>query len=440
MPPRSTKARPRPWPRVLAGLMPRGRRAAVGAPGNGNGAGALVGTAAPGPVLGAPLDLGAASVPATDAEDNPRVLGTGERAFPAIIERIGRARSSIEIRAFLWRDDEAGNSLGEAILAAAERGVKVVVHKDRIAAVYEYTGGNKQSFFHKRVDPIRGFQAWFLGTVYRWPGSFKQKPNQVAEAILGHPNIVVEHLRKRFDHSKLFVIDEESLILGSMGIGDNHRHEWVDVMVELDGAEHVARWRERMAGLDEFDPSRGIDFLVHSRGAHRPRTCPMLTHRLALIDAARTSLTVEMAYMGDRRFTQALARAVQRGVEVTLVTAWQADVLGNVNRATCDTLLRTTGAPDNLTIVLLPRMVHSKIVVIDHRWVDIGSANFTRLSHGVYDEINLYADAAPFAVALEAEIAQHCAEGRVVEQRVGYRRVYTQIEKAIVAYQSRRGG
>ena len=65
MPPRSTKARPRPWPRVLAGLMPRGRRAAVGAPGNGNGAGALVGTAAPGPVLGAPLDLGAASVPAT---------------------------------------------------------------------------------------------------------------------------------------------------------------------------------------------------------------------------------------------------------------------------------------------------------------------------------------------------------------------------------------
>ena len=92
-----------------------------------------------------------------------RVLGSGETAFQAILERVRGAQKSVEIRAFLWRDDEAGNLLGEAVLAAADRGAQVTIHKDRIAAVYEYTGGNKQSFFHKRVDPIRGFQAWFLG-------------------------------------------------------------------------------------------------------------------------------------------------------------------------------------------------------------------------------------------------------------------------------------
>jgi phosphatidylserine/phosphatidylglycerophosphate/cardiolipin synthase-like enzyme len=211
-------------------------------------------------------------------------------------------------------------------------------------------------------------------------------------------------------------------------------------MVEVEGAEHIDRLRERMAGLDEFDPSRGIDFLVHSREAHRPRTCPMLTHRIALIDSARTSLTIEMAYLGDRRFTQALARAVNRGCEVTLVTAARADVLGNLNRATCDTLRRLTGAPDRLRIVLLPRMVHSKVTVIDRHVVDIGSANFTRLSHGVYDEINLYADHAPFARAIEREIAHHCTEGLLVDDRVGYRRVGVQVEKAIVAFQSRKGG
>jgi phosphatidylserine/phosphatidylglycerophosphate/cardiolipin synthase-like enzyme len=101
--------------------------------------------------------------------------------------------------------------------------------------------------------------------------------------------------------------------------------------------------------------------------------------------------------------------------------------------------MRLTGAPRNLTIVLMPRMVHSKAVVIDHRWVDIGSANFTAISHGVYDEINLYADAAPFARAIEDEIAAHCVEGRVVEQRVGYNRFYTQVERAIMAYQARKG-
>jgi phosphatidylserine/phosphatidylglycerophosphate/cardiolipin synthase-like enzyme len=85
-------------------------------------------------------------------------------------------------------------------------------------------------------------------------------------------------------------------------------------------------------------------------------------------------------------------------------------------------------------------MVHSKVVVIDHRWADVGSANFTALSHGVYDEINLYADCAPFAIALEDEIASHCVDGLVVDSRLRWRRMYSGLERAIVAYQSRRGG
>jgi cardiolipin synthase len=388
--------------------------------------------------VGLPGPLRAASSPVEGGA--LRVLGSGEAAFQAIVERVRSAEKSVEIRAFLWRDDEAGNILGDAVLAAADRGARVTIHKDKIAAVYEYTGGNKQSFFHKRVDPIRGFQAWILGAVYRAPGSFKQRPNDLARRVVEHPNIRVEHQRKRFDHSKLYIVDDCYLALGSMGIGDNHRHDWIDVMVEAKGKEHVERLRERMAGLDEFDPSRGLDFLVHSREAHRKKSCPMISHRLALIDGAQKSITVEMAYFTDRRFTAALARAVQRGVEVKVVTADRADVLANINRATYNVLIRLTGAPQNLTIVLLPRMVHSKVVVIDHRFSDVGSANFTSLSHGVYDEINLYADSTQFALALEAEIAGHCEHGRIADSRLSYRRFFSVTERAIMAYQSRRGG
>jgi cardiolipin synthase len=388
--------------------------------------------------VGLPAPLHAVSTPA--GTGSLRVLGSGDQAFMQIVERIRSAEKSVEIRAFLWRDDEAGNIFADAVLTAADRGAKVTIHKDRIAAVYEYTGGNKQSFFHKRVDPIRGFQAWFLGAVYRAPGSFKQKPNPLSERILSHPNITVGHTRKRFDHSKVYIVDDRYVALGSMGIGDNHRHEWIDMVVEVEGQEHVERLRERLAGFDELDLSRGLDFLVHSREAHRKRSCPMISHRLALIDAAQVSLTIEMAYLGDRRFTAALARAVQRGVHVKLVTADQADVLGATNRATCDMLRRLTGAPENLTIVLLPRMVHSKVVVIDHRWSDVGSANFTALSHGVYDEINLYADNEAFACALEEEIDSHCEEGVVVDSKLRWKRTFSGLERAIVAYQSRRGG
>ncbi len=389
--------------------------------------------------VGLPGPLGAASSPIEGG--SLRVLGSGEVAFQAIVDRVRKAEKSVEIRAFLWRDDEAGNILGEAVLAAADRGALVTIHKDKIAAVYEYTGGNKQSFFHKRVDMVRGFQAWFLGAVYRAPGSFKQRPNLLSQRVLTHPNIRVEHQRKRFDHSKVYIVDDRYLALGSMGIGDNHRHEWIDVMVEAEGAAHVERLRERMSGHDEFDPSRGLDFLVHSREAHRKKSCPMVSHRLALIDAATQSLTVEMAYLGDSRFTAALARAVNRGIDVKLVTADMADVLGNTNRAQCDVLMRLTGAPANLKIVLLGRMVHSKVVVIDHRFSDVGSANFTSLSHGVYDEINLYADCEPFARSLEAEIDRHVVDsGRIVDARLTYRKFYSGLERAVMAYQSRRGG
>ena len=102
--------------------------------------------------------------------------------------------------------------------------------------------------------------------------------------------------------------------------------------------------------------------------------------------------------------------------------------------------MRLTGAPGNLTIALVPRMVHSKVVVIDHRFADVGSANFTRLSHGVYDEINLFVDNPAFARAVEAEIASHCEDSRVAESRLPYRRMVSGLERAIMAYQSRRGG
>ena len=47
------------------------------------------------------------------------VLGSGDVAFQKIVDRVKHAERSVEIRAFLWRDDEAGNQMGEAVLAAA---------------------------------------------------------------------------------------------------------------------------------------------------------------------------------------------------------------------------------------------------------------------------------------------------------------------------------
>lgn len=366
-----------------------------------------------------------------------RVFDGGHTVLPHILQSIGESQKTVEIRAFLWRDDETGNSVAEALLDAADRGVKVNIQKDRIAAVYEYVGGNQQSFFHKRINPSQGFQAWFLKTVYRAPGSFKQRPNSLAQAMLSHPNITISHKRRRFDHSKVFVFDEQKIILGSMGIGDNHVNEWHDLMVEISGAESVLRFRERLGGQAEFDPSRSVDFLVHTRDVQRQKQCSLLNQRLELIASARSSLHVEMAYMGDRRFTRALVGAIKRGVRVTLLTAERADVLGSLNRSTCDALIRAAKDPEQLEIFFLPQMVHSKLMVIDRRWVDVGSANFTPLSHGVYDEINAYLDHPETAERFIRVMEDHSELGFRVSNRVGYRKFQSGVERMIVAYQSR---
>ncbi len=379
-----------------------------------------------------------ASVLLREESSHLKVLEDGVIAFERILTRIRASQSSIFVRAFVWRDDVCGNALAKELLDAACRGIVVRIEKDRVGAVYEYTGGNKQSFFHKQVLPSQGMQSWFLSTVYQSHGSFRQIPNPLADQLVAHKNVAVLHRLRRFDHSKLFIFDDDILILGSMGIGDNHHTQWMDVMVEVVGSEHVARYVARQCGEQDFDAARRIDFLIHSNSVHSAARCPLLEHRIGLLDQAKRSIVIEMAYLGDSRFTNALVRASQRGVQITLVTSANADVLGNVNRATCHWLLQSTQRSNNLRIFLTDTIVHSKFVVIDRMLSDIGSANFTSLSHGVYEEVNLYVVDRSIAEELQAIAQKHCERGVEVRGTLSYKKVSTQIERAVVAFQSRK--
>ncbi|MBL8716670.1 MAG: phosphatidylserine/phosphatidylglycerophosphate/cardiolipin synthase family protein [Myxococcales bacterium] len=365
------------------------------------------------------------------------LLPNAAEAYRGVLQGIEHAERSIDVRAFVWCDDRAGNRLAEALLAAAERGVRVRVRKDRIAALYEYMTGPGQSFFHKRVDRVRALQAWILGRFYGAAPLVPQQPSDLATALLDHPNVTIEHEAKRFDHAKVFTFDDDRLVLGSMGIGDNHHDHWHEMMVGLRGREHVERLEQRSRGEAPFDPTRAVDFLVHRRGVHAPAS--LADDRVALLDRAQHTLVIAMAYLGDTRFTNALVRAAERGVSVHLVTS-RSDVNGHLNLATCDALLRRTRKSGKLTISLTPQMVHAKVVVLDGRFVDLGSANFTRLSHGVYEEVNVYLDDPAFAARVEAAIATVADTGERVEGRLKSASLPVFLERVVVAYQTRGTG
>jgi cardiolipin synthase A/B len=366
------------------------------------------------------------------------LLANGQVAFARILRRIDDARQRILLRCFDWRDDETGRAMAHALLRAADRGVVITILKDRVAMHYEYLEATRQSFFHKRIDLVPRLSTWFLMAGYwRW-GSLRQRPSALADALANHDNVSLAHDKKRFDHAKLYVFDDERMILGGMGIGNDFRLRNVDFMVEVTGVEAVARLTDRYEGRAGFDPTRRFDFLLHSSKAVHRDDDSLAGHRLKLIGGARQRLTIEMAYLGDHRCTDALVDAVKRGVFVTLLTSARANICADLNLYICDQLLRRTRNADNLRIVLHPRMVHGKAVVVDGERVDIGSTNFTPLSHGGYEEVDFYCRDRGFTRGVEEAIERDIQDGSRARPRVPYRRIYAVVERAIVARQLRK--
>src|SRR5207248_2933779 len=188
---------------------------------------------------------------------------------------------------FEWRDDETGAMMARALLAAADRGVQVTVLKDLVGATYEYYEGSRQSFFHKSIDWRTRLEALGLMTAYGALPWLSARSNALAETLLAHPNIRVEHDRRRFDHAKVYLIDDDILFVGGIGLGDASRLASLDFMVEIAGTGLVARDHARVSGTADFDRSRPIDFLLHNAAVNGHEPCPLAVERLRMIREAR---------------------------------------------------------------------------------------------------------------------------------------------------------
>ena len=53
-----------------------------------------------------------------------------EKTFSKVIELINSAKSSIIIHMYVWRSDNIGNAIGDALCDAADRGIKIQIKKE----------------------------------------------------------------------------------------------------------------------------------------------------------------------------------------------------------------------------------------------------------------------------------------------------------------------
>ena len=305
-----------------------------------------------------------------------------ERTFQAILEEIKCATSTIEIHMFVWRNDAIGNQIGQAMLEAAERGVQVTIIKDLGAFMYERIEMNRKSFFNKPISLSQ--QAIYRTLRPAFPDTYCEDDytDTLGQAVMAHPNVTMRWVNHT--HTKYYIFDERVMIVGSINVEERHRG-YYDYMVRLEDPEIIARFRARQAGSAPLDTTRTLDFMLNiTQPEARFEIKP---HFLSMMKQAEKSISIEMAYIGDPDISDAIVEAADRGLEVTMLFSREANIGNDINYRCMHQIYERT----SLKVYLTPRMIHSKMLMIDENLVSLGSANFSVFSMQKADELNIIA-------------------------------------------------
>ena len=304
-----------------------------------------------------------------------------EMTFRMVQEQIRAANQSIEIHMFVWRNDAIGQEIGEAVLEAAERGVAVRIIKDVGAIMYERIEMNRKSFFNKPISVKSRLLYGLIGPTF--PNTFCEddRTDELGWKIINHRNVTIEWVNHT--HTKYYIFDDDVMLTGSINIEDRHRG-YLDYMIRIEGREHIERFRQRHSLQVPHDAARSLDFVLNSLrdGARR---FEIKDRFLELMQQAKNSLYIEMAYIGDPDISAGIAAAAARGVEVTMLFSRAANVGNDINYKSMHELYRS--AP--MKAYLADRMIHSKLMMVDESIVIMGSANFSVFSMQKAEELNV---------------------------------------------------
>lgn len=311
------------------------------------------------------------------------LLGGYEATIPAIIADIDKARGHVHMLFYIWMAGGAGDTVGEAVIRAAGRGVECRVLVDAVGS--------------------RAF--------LRSPMAGKMRAAGV-QVVAAFPVSPIRTLFNRLDlrnHRKIAAIDGTIAYTGSQNITDGTFNQsakvgpWIDAMVRIEGPAAQALeviflrdWHmeeEAPTPLERFLP----DFKLREGGSvvqvvpSGPGQAPMATQR-AILEAmytARHELIITTPYfVPDDATLAAIESAALRGVRVTLVVPKRNDAMlvAAASRAMYIDLLKV-----GVRIMeYRPGLLHTKTLTVDSDVALIGSANLDMRSFGINMEINVF--------------------------------------------------
>ena len=309
-------------------------------------------------------------------------LQNGVEIFPAMLEAIRAATTSITFETFIYWSGEIGREFTEALSERAREGIAVNVLLDWVGSMrMEQKLLDRMEDAGVRLHRYRPLK-WYK----------------------------VHRLNNR-THRKLLVVDGKVGFTGGVGIADHWQgrgqdpSHWRDSHYRLEGpvvaqlqAAFNDNWikttGELLNGADyfpELEPSGDMHahlFIASPAGGSES----MHLMYLMAIAAAEHSIDLAASYfVPDELLIEALIAATNRGVQVRIVLPGphiDSEVVRIASKKEWGPLLDA-----GMKIYVYQRtMLHTKLLIIDREFISVGSTNFDMRSLRLNDEasLNLY--------------------------------------------------
>jgi cardiolipin synthase len=363
------------------------------------------------------------------------LLTGGDDLFPAMRTAIAAARHDVWLATYIFHHDEASRAVADALIAAAQRGVRVRVVVDGFGSLASLP--TLRSWFDGSGVALAVFRPLDRWTAYLQPGQLRRL------------------------HQKLLAVDDERGFVGGINVIDDrfdlHHGRTptprLDFAVGLHGpvvltVAQTARamwtraafgheWREELLSLARSaEPLAGARSLLQQlRIVRRPGAVvgatveevrvafvvrDNLRQRRAIernyvraLETARSRIDIVCPYFYPGRiFRRTLRAAARRGVRVRLLLQGKLDyrIAGLAAQVLYDELL-THGVR---IFEYTPAFLHAKVALVDDNWATVGSSNIDPLSLLLNLEANVVVHDERFSAALTTALERAFAASREV--------------------------
>jgi cardiolipin synthase len=309
-----------------------------------------------------------------------RLLENGDEIFPAMLEAIASARSSIHFESYIYRDGAIARQITNALAERARAGVSVRLLVDAIGSVG--FGDENERILREAGASVVFFRPLSVKTLRKI------------------------HLRT---HRKVLVVDGRVGFVGGVCIADEWMgnadgpERWRETVVRVEGP--VARQLQAAFGrawLEATDELLAGKALYPANGHSGEAVCQVMDSTpgfdsnparlsfLVAVGSATKSIDLTSAYFVlDRTARRALVDAVKRGVRVRLLLQ---------GPHTDHVIVRYAGRNDYSRLLeagvevweYQKAKLHAKTLVIDGLWGSVGSTNVTARSFTWNYESNVH--------------------------------------------------